>query len=700
MIINYLAELGIKMSWQEYAALPGADNIFVDNSKPNRGLNKKASNYSGKQDYELYIAMEAVVSQDGVPTTYRAITPICKSNDFDVPTVDPRDFEVTIQLFTLTGDEVTGTAPTDRKVIMRATHTLVNGGDIGDYADAVAVHRIEPKVNAGNQIYEYSSVRPNMANIPLTDPSGFTTVQYQGNSIITECQIDGEKLIPGVDYRISSRLFMPNVEYIAPTASITNIVPDQEAGSTNWDLTLTAGTGTLEADDTVEIKVYNNATDILLETLTGNFTNAFSALASDNPSTSIKGYMTGSISSSITLTFDKLAWATAQALINEAAIAIRLELVLTKTDTGLQSNTATGIFTVELQEAEYQGDLRYFDTDNRKLYSTHNQVTNANAVGIDLTLRYSQELFPIQNGTSLTFARVNGDSDFGTPWSKLLICEDDIGNSPFQWISEANTIDGETWSFDPMITNVAGANHVANHITKDSVRVANGRPVYWLGFDLVAPQGLYMLYYNGSAWQAVDFSSLTSPLFPTAIQRRTSPQICSGGDVLGLACKNGIGGEKRIFRLRQTSGSDAVLGDFSNPANWTVKVMAGSTTSGTADGTGAAAQFRNPTQMWPVGGNIWVTDGEACTVRLLVHNGGSDEYDVTTILGTADTPGDLDGTGVNARFDDVRGLTVSGSFAYIGDCNNHKIRKVNTSSLVVTTFSGTGDNAYRLATLY
>lgn len=54
--------------------------------------------------------------------------------------------------------------------------------------------------------------------------------------------------------------------------------------------------------------------------------------------------------------------------------------------------------------------------------------------------------------------------------------------------------------------------------------------------------------------------------------------------------------------------------------------------------------------------------------------------------------GDVDDTGLNARFNDVRGLTMSNdrSVLFIADQGNFKVRKMVISTRAVTTFAGTG----------
>jgi sugar lactone lactonase YvrE len=103
---------------------------------------------------------------------------------------------------------------------------------------------------------------------------------------------------------------------------------------------------------------------------------------------------------------------------------------------------------------------------------------------------------------------------------------------------------------------------------------------------------------------------------------------------------------------------------------------------GAVDAQGAAARFS-----FPVGiaidrkDNLYVTDDH--TIRKITPDGT-----VTTLAGAAGQPGYADGTGAEARFDLPWGLAIDeDSNVFVGDSNNHVIRKI-TPEGVVTTFAG------------
>ena len=112
-----------------------------------------------------------------------------------------------------------------------------------------------------------------------------------------------------------------------------------------------------------------------------------------------------------------------------------------------------------------------------------------------------------------------------------------------------------------------------------------------------------------------------------------------------------------------------------------VTTFAGST-SGSADGTGTAAQFRYLTEICvDAAGNIYVSDNGNSKIRKVTQGGV-----VTTIAGSS--YGYADGQGTNAKFANLHGLCVDtyGNL-FVTDFDNNKIRKIAPNGLV-TTFAG------------
>jgi len=118
----------------------------------------------------------------------------------------------------------------------------------------------------------------------------------------------------------------------------------------------------------------------------------------------------------------------------------------------------------------------------------------------------------------------------------------------------------------------------------------------------------------------------------------------------------------------------------------TLAGLAGS--SGSADGTGSAAQFYYPGGVAAdSAGNVYVADAWNNTIRKVTPPGV-----VTTLAGLAGNWGSADGMGSDAQFYYPYGVAVDGADnVYVADTDNHTIRKV-TSAGVVTTLAGLAGN--------
>jgi sugar lactone lactonase YvrE len=118
-----------------------------------------------------------------------------------------------------------------------------------------------------------------------------------------------------------------------------------------------------------------------------------------------------------------------------------------------------------------------------------------------------------------------------------------------------------------------------------------------------------------------------------------------------------------------------------------VTTVAGYSTTGTSvNGIGKAASFSSPTGMATDGVNLYVTDPGSHTIRKIVIATG----DTTTLAGSSGTAGSADGTGTAASFNNPIGITTDGVNLYVADSINNKIRKIEISTGVVSTFAGTG----------
>ncbi len=156
---------------------------------------------------------------------------------------------------------------------------------------------------------------------------------------------------------------------------------------------------------------------------------------------------------------------------------------------------------------------------------------------------------------------------------------------------------------------------------------------------------------------------------------------------------NGAGANARFNRPHQIAfgpGGVLYVADKDNscirkitPAGVVATLAGQPGSSGSADGTGAAAQFRGPEGLaLDASGNLFVADTGANTIRKVTPAGV-----VTTLAGTAGVTGSADGTGPAASFKYPQRIVLSGGNLYVTDSGNSTIRKVTLAG-EVTTFAG------------
>ncbi len=199
--------------------------------------------------------------------------------------------------------------------------------------------------------------------------------------------------------------------------------------------------------------------------------------------------------------------------------------------------------------------------------------------------------------------------------------------------------------------------------------------------------------------EGIDSDGLTPPsLYVADMGNHVIRRVTLGGDVFTLAgnppragSTDGTGAAARF----DAPAGIAVIGDnvfLVDTGNHTIRkvtspgavtTIAGSAGSpGSADGSGSAARFRFPGGVTTLGGDLFVSDSENHTIRKVTTSGV-----VTTLAGNPGATGSADGTGTAARFNNPQGIVALGGDLYVVDSGNHTIRKVTTAG-VVTTIAG------------
>ena len=117
-----------------------------------------------------------------------------------------------------------------------------------------------------------------------------------------------------------------------------------------------------------------------------------------------------------------------------------------------------------------------------------------------------------------------------------------------------------------------------------------------------------------------------------------------------------------------------------------VTTLAGTGSSGSANGTGTLASFKGPMGITTDGTNLYVSDTYNHLIRKIVISTGV----VTTLAGTGSSGSADNTTGTSASFYYPSGITTDGTNLYVAETSNHLIRKIVISTGVVTTVAGTG----------
>ena len=143
-----------------------------------------------------------------------------------------------------------------------------------------------------------------------------------------------------------------------------------------------------------------------------------------------------------------------------------------------------------------------------------------------------------------------------------------------------------------------------------------------------------------------------------------------------------------------TDGINLFVTDFRNClirqiviSTGVVTTLAGTGSPGSANGTGTSASFNGPLGITTDGTNLYLSDPGNHLIRQIVISTGV----VTTLAGTGSS-GEANGTGTSASFNEPLGITTDGTNLYVADFANHLIRQIVISTGVVTTIAGTGSN--------
>lgn len=137
--------------------------------------------------------------------------------------------------------------------------------------------------------------------------------------------------------------------------------------------------------------------------------------------------------------------------------------------------------------------------------------------------------------------------------------------------------------------------------------------------------------------------------------------------------------------------SYTVTGESGVEAHYSIQVYNGHativagqlSTPGATDATGTSARFKNPFGVAYKGGSLYITDTDNYRIRRMVISSAA----VTTVAGTGSS-GSADGNGTSASFGRMRQIFTDGTDFYIADYDNAGIRKMTAAYDVTTIGSG------------
>jgi len=126
-----------------------------------------------------------------------------------------------------------------------------------------------------------------------------------------------------------------------------------------------------------------------------------------------------------------------------------------------------------------------------------------------------------------------------------------------------------------------------------------------------------------------------------------------------------------ISCAKKSSTSSSSTTTDNTTTSGAVTTLAGTGSSGSANGTGTSASFNCPVGITTDGTNLYVADTYNHLIRKIVISTGA----VTTLAGTGSS-GSANGTGTSASFSYPSGITTDGTNLYVADQVNHLIRKI------------------------
>ena len=209
---QYELKVGIKANFEEWISQPDANTVFYDVNEPNNGLNKKSSNYSLLNGYELVVIIETDVASGlnlfggALVTNYQFLSQPHAYYNYDLDNNVTPDWSVEIATLDENGANTSGIIQTSINTTIRATFTPLSGST--NLVNPYGIIRLNQ--NGGNiqTIFELSSIRESIVGnllIPLVGEN-YTKLTDDGLTVVLECLVDGSLLDASINYDLSATL--------------------------------------------------------------------------------------------------------------------------------------------------------------------------------------------------------------------------------------------------------------------------------------------------------------------------------------------------------------------------------------------------------------------------------------------------------------------------------------------------------------
>lgn len=241
---------------------------------------------------------------------------------------------------------------------------------------------------------------------------------------------------------------------------------------------------------------------------------------------------------------------------------------------------------------------------------------------------------------------------------------------------------------------------VTTMLVSNSLFAQNAAPTFTSTATTTVKAGSEYSYEPTASDPDDDALTITAPTAPSWLTLNTASVSTLAGTASSSGSTDGTGAAARFnipIGLAAYNSGNIFVAELGNhlirkiTPEGEVTTFAGSAgVSGTADGTGSSARFNGPAGIAvDASGHVYVSDFYNHCIRKITPEGV-----VTTVAGSCGNAGFVDGTGTAARFRNVFGLTLdeSGNL-YVADRENHSIRKV-TPAGVVTTLAGNGTTGF------